>query len=705
MNLPFSRTRILGLAALSMAATSVAAQGTFGQFGEVVIAAGDQVPGLATGLTIFATNSGGLDTPICDQNGTLIMRARFADTGGVGSLTPLNDRGYLMGRAGGDLALVVRSDDPAPGIPGATLRSSSASGSSGLNGTPRISPFGELIFFASSIYDATTPANTPISSDTALFWGPVGGYTAIIREGTPSTLVGVAPGTNWGSVTTNFSAQYAHMNAAGQILCQFPFEISGPVTAADDAVMFTGLPGSLQIVSREGDILAAGLNLVGGETVIPASGSTMGFIGLLNENGQVLHEMRFALAAPVTTADDRALGFWSGGTDFVIVREDMQAPGMAAGIKIGNAGGTWSPAVGGFTRAGTTLLITDLTGGTITAGLDDRALFYGGLAGWTLVAQRNDPAPGIAGATFSQFNNSGTSVNAAGQVAFLANLAGTTGGTADDTALFYGTAGGPLTKLAQEGDAVVAAGLPSGWTYQNINAGTSTPHLNDLGQVLWLAPVTDGVNFPTIALAYDPTTGWRLVYDGSETVTTSLGSFNPGTLSNGGASASSDGSDSWFNNQGDWCGKFTPGSPVQSVVVRGHVGTMICEPSSVPATGGVPHNFHIDAGPSHPFELYVVLATSFGARPGFVSPFGPQNIPLNPDPLWTDLSLNAANSVVWINNLGITDANGKGIGAAGFVMPIGFPGFAGTTLHHVCVLLDFTLAQTHVSGPSAVKLY
>jgi len=122
-------------------------------------------------------------------------------------------------------------------------------------------------------------------------------------------------------------------------------------------------------------------------------------------------------------------------------------------------------------------------------------------------------------------------------------------------------------------------------------------------------------------------------------------------------------------------------------------------------TGGVPQFFSVDAGPTQAFKFYVILATSLGTEPGFTSPLGPQNIPLNFDILWTQLSLDAANSAIWINTLGITDASGKGIGAAGFVMPAGYPGFLGTTLHHAAVLLDFTLTQTFVTEPVPCYLY
>ena len=81
-----------------------------------------------------------------------------------------------------------------------------------------------------------------------------------------------------------------------------------------------------------------------------------------------------------------------------------------------------------------------------------------------------------------------------------------------------------------------------------------------------------------------------------------------------------------------------------------------------------------------------------------------QTIPLNFDPLWTQLSFDLANTVVWKNSLWFLDAQGKG--AASFTMPPGYPGFDGVTVHHAVVTLNpANLASTFVSEPVAVKLY
>jgi hypothetical protein len=689
------RSRLRSAAALiviSTACGSAAAQSLFAQYGEVLLAANDPVPGLA-GATVFSTGSAGIDTPYLDQNGTVIARIRMQ-----GTVSGIDDRAYVMGRGKGDLRVIVRANDPAPGIPGATLRSSSATGSSGLPSTVRISPFNELIFFASSIYDEVTPANTPTSSDTALFWGPPAGLVLLAREGTEVPFYGPGSGVKWGQMTTNFSTQYSHINAGGQVVAQSILELSGPVTAANDALLWTGVPNGLSVISREGDVLP------GGEVVMPASGSTMSFIVHINEVGHVVHEMRFATTAPstATTANDRALAVWTGGTNVIVAREGDQVPSLPAGVLYGTSTQGWSPSVGGFTRSGKILLFTSLAGNVSTT--DDSALLIGGIGGWTTIAREGDAAPGIPGATISGFTTTGSDVNDAGQVAAIAFLAGTPGGATDDSCLMFGTAGN-LQIIAREGDPVVASGLSlTGYSYGGINAGTSSPRINDRGVVHWQASVDNGTDFRTIMLSWDAVRGMQCLLDGSETITTLMGTASPTSVSNQGTFVSSDGGSTWFNNSGDWAGKFNfPSNTLQGALVRGHAGNLHAATASIDAVLGGTQSFGIDVGATFGNSLYVVLGSTAGTRPGFLSPLGPQTIPLNFD-AWTQLSLDLANSVVYPNSLWFTDAAGKS--TAAFFLPPNVPGLQGLNLHHAAVVLDFfTVTSTFVTEPVALKLY
>lgn len=693
MTLNLSRTYILGLAALTVATMSANAQGILAQYGEIVHAVGDPVPPAAPGVTpapgatIFATSN--FDSPTMDQNGTIVYRARM--TGGGVSAT--DDRAYFLGRASGDLLMVARNGDPAPGLPGFAMRTATGVG---LSNPPRISPYGEFLFFQSTLYDTVLLAAPPTTADTALFWGPAGGLQLLAREGDLVPFLG--GGETFGPFgVTGSPLQYSAVNQNGSVMF-FGQLLGGASTTADDGYLCSGPLGGLQLVLREGENF-------GGAIVAPASGATqLSFTTQLNAAGQVLHGINFSTTVgTATTADDRALAIWTPftGQSVILIREGSQADGLPAGVVYGP---NWSISNGSacFTNNGNTANLSLVSGPGITSGVNDTVLHYGGLSGLVVVYQRGDLCPGLAGGEmFGVTGGSSLTCNDLGQVAFINTMTGPSVTSSNDSSIWLGSAGN-LTMLAREGDPVPGF---AGYTFAAINTGSNNPLLNGRGDVLFQASITDGVNFRTILFGHTPQHGLRAMLLDTDTFTTSQGTGAWTGLSSTAGFNSGDGGQSMFNNQGDFVYRPSFAAPVTAAILRGHLGSMVCEPSSVPVTGGVPQNFHIDVGPAFPFHLYVVLATSLGTRPGFFSPFGPQNIPLNFDPLWTQLSLDAANSVVWINNLGITDASGKGIGPAGFVMPTGFPGFAGTTVHHAAVILDLTLTQTMVSEPSALKIY
>ncbi|HEX5052880.1 MAG TPA: choice-of-anchor tandem repeat NxxGxxAF-containing protein, partial [Planctomycetota bacterium] len=310
------------LLVLSLACTSAAAQSLLSQYGEVIMAVGSDVPGLP-GVTI--NSAANFDGPIIDQNGTVLFRARMVG----GGVSASDDRAYFMGRNSADLRVVLRSGDQAPGLaPGILMRTATGTGPTG---SPRISPFGEILFFSSSLYDGAVTVTA--ANDTALFWGPPSALTVLAREGDPVIVSGVAPGYTYGS--QSFSLQNNVINASGIAL--FSTQLLG-APADSDAVMIAGTPSGLLKVFQEGDVM-------GGAVVIPVSGTTtMSFINQINEAGWVLHEVRFSTTTGTATiADDRALAIWTPGSgDVLIAREGQQAPGLAAGINFATPASSWT---------------------------------------------------------------------------------------------------------------------------------------------------------------------------------------------------------------------------------------------------------------------------------------------------------------------------------------------------------------------------
>jgi hypothetical protein len=675
-----------GTIALLTLAAAAAAQGITGQHHEVVMAVGSPVAAIP-GATINATSN--FDAPVIDQNGTMLFRARMLG----GGVAATDDRAYFMGRGSGDLQMILRAGDQAPGLPAGTLLRSTSS--TGLNSTPRISPFGELLFFQSALADPNNPI--PTTADSALFWGPVGGFMLLAREGDQVPFL--ASGITWGALSQ--SNQFSHINNAGQVLFSAPLV---GATTTTDSVMVIGAPGGLDAVVQEGQTMP------GGEVVIPVSGTTLSFTTLINAVGQVLFDTRYQVAGSVTALNDRALVLYNGpGSYTTIIREGDQAPGLPAGVvfKDSAAFNGWAPGVGStcFNVNGQALIQARVEEGGTTIGTDEQTLWVGSTSGLTLVFRRNDPCPGLpAGVNFGVPNSSGAAINDNGTLCFITSVQGAAVTTADDSSYWYGTPGN-LMLLAREGD-VVPGLAPSGngpWRYGPINAGTGSPHLNGRGQVLFQNTLSDGVAMRNVLMSYDSILGIQLQLDSTDTFTTPNGTAAWTGLSNSG-STSSDGGSAWFNSQGDFLWKPLFNAPLTAAIAHGRVGSLQSSSYSISQSIGGQQNFSFDFGTARAGQIYALIGSASGTRPGTLSPIGPQTIPLNWD-AWTDITLAFHNSLVYVNTIGFLDGNGRGTST--FFVPGGYTW--DPTLHHAVVSLTVdgfgTPTSTSVSDPIAVRLY
>jgi len=695
--------RLLAVLAAPVVGSAAAAQSLLSQHHEIVLASGMPAPGFPAGAS-FGTGAAFVQ-PILDGHGTLLFRGQVTTDAALG-IDTTNDTAIFLGRTNDDLALVLREDDQAPGLPaGIRIRGTP------LSGLPfrsfRISPFGETLALCCGLADPVTPSNTPLNADSALFHGAAGALQAIAREGDP---VPTEPGAVWGELDLNGYGATV-LNASGKVLFRNRLQNGiGGVTAANDAVHFFGTPGNLQTVLREGDAwlgVGATGEIVDRATTV-AAGEYPAAALSLNEAGQILHDVHFVVpsGSATSTANDRALAIWTAGIDTIVVREGDQAPGMPAGAVFADSSPT-EPFLtlpsNCFAKSGSFVFLAQFpTGpGGVTAN-DDQAMFEGSVGALNLVWREGDAAPAALGAGIVWGELRGVQRNDGGRLTFTAFLGGAVT-AADDSVLVTGTPGN-YTVLAREGDPAI--GIP-GHTYAEVNPAVIT--MTERGHVLFAQTVTDGTS--KIAwFAWTPEHGLRLAEGPADTWTTGLGTTTvAANLGSAGSFPSGDTCAVSMNNQGDFCGLlFFQGADATTMgraLVRGHVGSFVASPSAVPASGGVVQRFFLDAGPSQGNRLYLVLATALGTRPGFASPLGPQNVPLNFDPLWTTLSIEAANSPLWINTVGFTDANGIGIGGAGFEMPVGFPAFVGTPVHHAALLIDGSLTSTFVTEPSALKLF
>jgi len=637
-----------------------------------VLAVGDPAPGIP-GCTISATSN--FDSPVLDQNGTMVFRARLA-----GAVTGADGRARFMGRSKGDLRLVLCAGSEAPGLPaGILVRSSSATaGSVGLANPPRISPFGELLLLQVGLCDPVTPTNTPTTADTALLWGSPLGLLPLAREGDQVPFL--APGITWGPCAA--STQYNHINASGRVL--FYTNLLG-ATTADDGIIVSGTLGGLVPVLRDGQTFP------GGEVVAPVTGATqLSFVLQLNEAGMVLHEINFATTAPstATTANNRALAVWTPtGTSF-IAREGSQAPGLPAGVVFGNPTFAWTPGIGAasFTSSGKVAFQSQIDQGGTVVGVDDNALFYGTAATLAPIYRRGDLIPALAnGERFGITGNTSVDCNDGGQVAFINNMTGpSVSGANDSIALLWDN--GTFIELAREGEILPASFL--------------APSVNGRGDVWMRISVNDGVNFKNIVVSYARGTGRQLQFDFAETITVNGAPTTCTGFSRNAGFNSNDGGQSHFNNQGDIVVR--PNLSVGTAcILRDRVGALQAKPAAFAAAAGGAQNFAIDCGPARALNIYALVGSVSGTRPGTPSPLGPQTIPSVFDG-WTQLSIDLANGPVYTNSLSFLDGFDKG--TASFNLPPALVGVP-SQLHHAVVTLDFNLRSTFATEPAALRMF
>jgi len=674
---------LLSFVALATVATG---QSLLQQHGEVVLAAGDSAPGIAT-KTILASWSG-VTTPVCDQDGTVLFQARLAPAG-------VDDRALYLGRSRDDLQLLVQSGSQAPGLPtGTLLRSSNASSGSALENDPAISARGETAFFGSGIFDPTTPSNTPATADTALFWGTIGNVVAIAREGdqVPTLPAGVSFG------HLSFERDEHKIGSDGTVC--LPCSLTGNVTSNNDAAILTGTPGNLTVVAREG-------NSVDGSSVTWSTvfGNTMSYSYAINGNGEILLDSKFGGSA--NNGNDRGLVVWQPGSGATIIsREGLQAPGMAPGvITTGNpssSGNTWND-------SGNTLFVWTVTDGGATITTDNNTVvFYGGVGGVSKVLQEGDAVGLPTGETWGHVTNSSLNSNAQGTLALTSQLRDANGNALpsnNDSALLTATAAqwnaGTWQVLVREGEPIVSI-PPSAngpWLCGSVNGSVN---LNSRGQVLIWQDASDGVDSIDVLLVYDPDHGLRLARDGSETYTTPVGTAqaNGWMMFEGNESGGGD-SPMWLSNNGEFVVHESLDNGVEAAIIKGHSGALIGTPSTIAATGGT-HTLTIDCGSARANHLYLVVGSLSGTAPGFPSPLGPITIPLNPD-AWLNISLGYANSSIYSNSLGLLNGAGQPSAAVTFNLPPGVAGLAGETLHHVVVAFDGAFVNTYATEPAPLK--
>jgi hypothetical protein len=175
--------------------------------------------------------------------------------------------------------------------------------------------------------------------------------------------------------------------------------------------------------------------------------------------------------------------FRGNGTDLsLIAGRGDPAPG---------SNGVYSDVSGNYIAANNTgqvCFVGSISGAT--DGSNGRNLFCVDGSAVRIVANASTSLPGGNG-SFSEFVR--PLVNENGDIAFLANLAGTSGGTADNYGLFVKGADGSLVTVARKGDPLFGSTIAS-LSYTGGNAGQTglMDSFNDSGQLAFWFILADG---------------------------------------------------------------------------------------------------------------------------------------------------------------------------------------------------------------------
>lgn len=361
----------------------------------------------APGVESTAQFSGFLD-PILNEHGFIAFPGTLR-----GSVVASNDAGIWAGLPG-QVQLAAREGNPVPGVSGATWVGMS---SLVLNAQ------GKIAFFA-----VIRGSGIGTTNDTGIWCGSPTALAPLAREG--SQAGGLSAGTKHGSLFAPV------MNNTGRVA--FRSSLSGTgVTTANDLAIFAGMPGALAPVCREGD-------------PAPQTETNTKYLILedpsINDAGQLA--FLTSLSGPsVNGTNDKAIYMGLPGAVKLVTRKGRAAPGTSSGVTFVDL---TSPVESGSGF----MAFRGVVGGPGVTTANDEGFWCGTTAGLRLMAREGSQAPGTpTGVKFYSFITLPV-VNAGGQAAFLARLAGVGVTTANDLGIWVSDSDGNLSLVAREGNTV-----------------------------------------------------------------------------------------------------------------------------------------------------------------------------------------------------------------------------------------------------------
>lgn len=282
--------------------------GTLGSTPEWVIRKGDLLP---SGAVVSAT--GGFLQQMNDS-GQILHDVTLSQTLGTTPATVADDKVLFVYTPGSGNTAVVREGDAAPGTTGATFNN--ASNTWGLNIPPNgFNQNGQFMMHADLLNgDVVAGVN-----DRAVYIGSTSGLTLAVRKGD------AAPGTDaffgtWNNSNSAFSNAGA-VTIASSIT-------GGTAVSTNDSGIWSGTPGNMQLVVREGDILPGTV-----ATEMVGSSGTFGSLTVIaGDQGVVVFDTDLLNGDAVPAVNSRALCAWSPGLGLRVVVRQGDSVEISAGV-------------------------------------------------------------------------------------------------------------------------------------------------------------------------------------------------------------------------------------------------------------------------------------------------------------------------------------------------------------------------------------
>jgi hypothetical protein len=344
-----------------------------------------------------------------------------------------------------ELRTVALSGQQAPGAPAGVLYSTFNS--------PVLNDRGQTAFLARLAGVGVTTVN-----DDGLWSEGTGTLNMVMRGGMP------APGT---PVGVNFSlVTDPELNNAGNIAFRSVLTGTG-VNANNSQGYWSTTPGSLQLIARSG-------------TQPPGTSGDAAFLNMnqisMNETGEVVFSATLR-GTGISLFNDDGIWWQGSGPLALVVRQTGLAAVAPDGLTYTNIG---KPA---FNDAGVVAFFSGVEG----PGFDEVvniALWRGHPDSRTLVLRTGMPAPGTeSGVEFEDFSFGAPGMNASGQLAFLASVAGP--GVIDvDSQGVWSQGSGTLSLVARSG--AQAPGAPTGEVFYDFYS-PSLVYINNAGHTTFYA--------------------------------------------------------------------------------------------------------------------------------------------------------------------------------------------------------------------------